>query len=196
VRELVIQPEIRLEGHGVRLDPLTPADDPELFAATPPDTFRYFPWQPREWTLDAFGEFMDGARSDQTRRAFVVRAGGAVVGCSSYLDIRPRHLGVEVGATWYAASARGTFVNPACKLLLLGHAFDVMGCERVQLKCDARNERSARGIAGIGATFEGSLRRHMVMPDGHLRDTAMFSIIRPEWPAVRARLLARLGAAG
>ncbi len=198
MRTLKVLGEIRLSGFGVRLDPLSAADDAELFGVTPADTFRYFPFQPREWTAGAFAEYMEQARGDGARRALVARRldTGRVVGCSSYLDIRASHLGVEIGATWYGEESRGTWVNPACKVLMLEHAFEVMGCERVQLKCDARNQRSARGIAGIGAKFEGTLRKHIVMPDGFVRDTAMYSVIREEWPGVRAGLEARLGRLG
>jgi len=184
---------ITLTGFGVTLRPYASSDAPALHAVSPPETFRYFPWQPADASLGAFEEFMRGALADAARLTFVVEHAGRVVGSTSYLEIRPKHLGVEIGATWYAPDRRGTIVNPASKLLLLAHAFDVLACERVQLKCDSRNTPSVRGITKLGATFEGTLRKHIVMPDGYLRDTAMFSIVRSEWASVREGLKKRVG---
>lgn len=192
-----------MRGYAIELVPYDASLAPALFAATPRDTFRFFPSWPEgfpDFTLPAFMAWMDSHLSpDPARnRRFVVRdiATGAVLGSSSFLDIDPRNRAVEVGATWYAQAARGTRVNPACKLLMLTHAFESPSwgspCERVQLKCDARNERSAAAIAKLGAVREGVLRRHRVCSDGFVRDTLFFSIIRDEWPAVRERLLARL----
>jgi RimJ/RimL family protein N-acetyltransferase len=123
---------------------------------------------------------------------FVVRdRAGQVVGSSSYYDTDEAHFMTEIGATWYAQASRGTVVNPECKLLMLAHAFDC-GAERVQLKCDGRNVISQRAIAKLGAVREGTLRRHRVNdPERFLRDTVMFSILREEWPGVRAGLEAR-----
>lgn len=185
---------VTLAGFGVTLRPYAPTDAAALHAVSPPETFRYYPFQPADGSLGAFERFMQDALNDPTRLTFVVERDGGIVGSTSYLDIRPRHLGVEIGCTWYERASRGTSVNPACKLLLLAHAFDVLGCERVQLKCDARNTPSVRGITKLGAAFEGALRKHIVMSDGYIRDTAMFSIVRSEWPRVRDGLLARLGA--
>jgi RimJ/RimL family protein N-acetyltransferase len=125
-------------------------------------------------------------------------SGGAkvkLVGQSCYLNPRPRDAGVEIGSTWYAGSAQGTFVNPAAKLLLIGHAF-ACGAERVELKTDALNARSRAAMLKMGATFEGIHRRHMRRADGTLRDTAWFSVLREEWPEVKAGLEARLAAYG
>ena len=118
---------------------------------------------------------------------------GVVAGSSSYLDIAPADGRIEIGSTWYGDPWRGTCLNPSAKLLLLEHAFDVLGATRVQLKTDARNERSRRAIAGIGASFEGILRKHSLRADGPgLRDVAMFSITDEDWPGVRALLEARI----
>ena len=117
--------------------------------------------------------------------------GDRIVGQTCFLEIRAPHDGVEIGGTWYAPSVQGGAVNPASKLLLLSHAFD-SGAERVELKTDALNERSRAVIAKLGAHFEGIHRRHMRRGDGSMRDSAYYSIIREEWPAVRAGLEARL----
>lgn len=182
-----------LRGAHVTLEPMdTERDAPALFAITPPGTFDWFLSKPPEWTLPAFSQWLIKLQSRLGAMGFVVRdAAGQVVGSSSYYDTDEAHFMTEIGATWYALSARGTVVNPECKLLMLAHAFDC-GAERVQLKCDGRNIISQRAIAKLGAVREGVLRRHRVNePERFLRDTVMFSILREEWPAVRAGLEAR-----
>ncbi|MEO0482607.1 MAG: GNAT family protein [Planctomycetota bacterium] len=115
------------------------------------------------------------------------------VAVSLFADIRPEHRGLEIGYTWIAPSRRGGFVNPEMKLLLLRHAFDTLGMIRVMLKTDVRNARSQAAIAKLGAKREGVLRKHQLMPDGHIRDTVVFSITDDEWPNVKAGLIERLG---
>lgn len=117
---------------------------------------------------------------------------GQAFGSSSLFDIDPTRRSLEVGHTWVGASHRRTAANTEAKRLLLGHAFEAMGAQRVQLKCDARNLRSAAAIERIGGVREGVLRSLVVLPDGHRRDTLVFSILDSEWPAVKARLDAML----
>ena len=117
----------------------------------------------------------------------------ARLGSARFTHIFPAHRRAEIGGTWYAREAQGTAVNPEAKLLLLGHAF-AAGLRRVELVCDARNARSRAAILKLGAREEGRLRAHMVLPDGGRRDSLMFSITDEDWPAVRARLEARLAA--
>jgi RimJ/RimL family protein N-acetyltransferase len=136
----------------------------------------------------ALSEVKSGARM-----LYTVYVGSRVVGMTGLMSIRPADAGVEIGHTWYASDVQGGAVNPAAKLLLLDHAF-ACGAERVELKTDARNARSRAAIAKLGAQFEGVLRKQMRIGDGTLRDSAFFSIIREEWPAVRAGLEARLAA--
>lgn len=121
---------------------------------------------------------------------FVVidRRDGRVAGTTRFMDVNVAHLGLEIGCTAYGRDWRRTRMNTECKLLLLRHAFEGLGAQRVQLKCDARNAASRAAIERIGATFEGILRRHRVLEDGFVRDTAMYSIIAPEWERVRERL--------
>lgn len=134
------------------------------------------------------------------RQAYVVRlaqtspAGdeGTVVGTSSLGEADLVNERVHLGWTAYGPRWWGSFVNPECKLLLLGYAFDECGFGRVKLQTDALNDRSQAAIAGIGATREGVLRRHLRRADGSFRDTVVFSIIKAEWPDVRRRLEARL----
>jgi RimJ/RimL family protein N-acetyltransferase len=117
--------------------------------------------------------------------------GGKIVGQSCYLTIRERDAGVEIGGTWYRREAQGTAINPAAKLALLDNAF-AQGAERAEFKTDALNAASRAALTKLGATFEGIHRRHMRRPHGTMRDSAYFSIIREEWPEIRARLEARL----
>ncbi len=157
-------------------------------------------------------ETVDKYLADDLRRAAggeyapfaqIDAASGAVIGHTSYLAPRwwpgeDRLLAVEIGSTWLAPRARGTALNSAAKLLLLTHAFESLGVERVDIKTDARNAPSRAGILAIGATFEGILRswQPSAAADeaGRPRDTAMHSIVRAEWPGVRARLETRIAA--
>lgn len=132
------------------------------------------------------------ARGAELPFVVIDRRDGRIAGTTRFMDIMPAHRNLEIGVTAYGAPWRRTPVNTECKLLMLAHAFDTLACERVQLKCDARNERSRAAILRIGATFEGILRRHRVLEDGFVRDTAMYSIIRDEWSAIRARLTGML----
>jgi RimJ/RimL family protein N-acetyltransferase len=126
------------------------------------------------------------------RWPWVVRDAGTVVGTTSYLELSLPDARVEIGHTVYTPAVWGSTVNPACKLLLMGWAFD-HGFGRVQLKTDIRNLRSQRAIAKLGATYEGVLRRYQRRADGTVRDTVMFSVTAEEWPEVRERLEVRIG---
>ena len=117
-----------------------------------------------------------------------------LIGSTSYLDVNPRHKRVEIGSTWYEPAVWGTAVNPECKLLLLAHAFEVLGVNRVALVTDLRNEHSQAAIAKLGAVREGVLRAHMVTQGERVRDSVVFSIVAPEWPRVKERLTGRLSA--
>jgi len=114
------------------------------------------------------------------------------VGSTRYFDIRPEHRGLEIGWTWLGLRWQRTAANTECKFLLLRHAFEELGALRVQLKTDARNLKSQRAIERIGGVREGVLRAHMVLPDGFVRDTVMYSITAGEWPETKRRLEARL----
>ena len=121
-------------------------------------------------------------------------AAGTVIGTSSYLDVSVIDARLEIGSTAYDRRVWGTAVNPEAKLLLLSHAFDVLGAGRVQLKTDVRNQRSQRAIARLGARYEATLRRYQRRSDDTVRDTVLFSILAEEWPAVRAGLEGPAGA--
>ena len=113
---------------------------------------------------------------------------GRVAGATRYLNIMAKDRGLEIGGTWYGPEFQRTAVNTECKYLLLYHAFETLGCIRVQLKTDLRNERSQKAIERIGAVREGVLRNHMILPDGRYRHSVFYSILDTEWPQVKERL--------
>ena len=124
--------------------------------------------------------------------ATIDKTSGRAIGSSRFMSIVPEHKRLEIGWTWLATSFQRTGVNREAKLLQMTHAFETLGANRVEFKTHVLNERSRAALLGIGATFEGVFRQHTIMPDGSLRDSAYFSVISPEWPAVKARLRAGL----
>jgi RimJ/RimL family protein N-acetyltransferase len=187
---------VTLEGRYVGLEPLAPRHAEELAAvACDEEIWRYMPADLS--TIERMRAWIDETLALQAAGAAlpfatIERAGGRAIGSTRYLTIMPKDRGIEIGWTWLARSAWRTPVNSECKYLLLRHAFETLGCIRVQLKTDKRNERSRRAIERIGGQFEGILRQHMVLRDGTYRDSAYYSIIDSEWPAVKARLEAGL----
>ena len=191
-----------LDGVHVRLEPLTMEHADGLLAASQEDRSTY------GWTRTPDGPagvvaYIDAAHDDD-RIPFATywKPEDRVVGSTSFFPEwwgeaadRPPDV-VEIGATFLAASAQRTPVNTEAKLLMLTHAFEVWGVQRVSLKTDARNERSRAAIERLGARYDGTLRRHMPAygPGGGPRDSAFFSILSEEWPAVKSRLQTRLGA--
>lgn len=115
-------------------------------------------------------------------------ASGKLAGSSSYLDVRLGHGGLEIGFTWYGKEFQRTHINTATKLVLFSHAFEDLHANRVQLQTDSRNLASQRAIERLGAVKEGVLRKHKTYPDGHIRDSVMYSVTIDEWPRVRTRL--------
>jgi RimJ/RimL family protein N-acetyltransferase len=113
---------------------------------------------------------------------------GRVVGATRFLEMRPEHLSLEIGGTWYAPEFQRTAVNTECKYLLLSYAFEKLKCIRVQFKSDKRNIASIRAIERLGAVQEGVLRNHYILPDGTLRDSVFFSILDKEWPGIKLKL--------
>ncbi|MGO4573696.1 GNAT family N-acetyltransferase [Microvirga sp. 2TAF3] len=122
----------------------------------------------------------------------VVRDGDKVVGSTRYMNIDATNHRVEIGTTWIARSWQRSFVNSHAKFLMLRHAFEELDCNAVELRTHVLNDQSRAAIERLGAKLDGILRRHMIMPDGHIRDTVVYSIIREEWPAVKARLEDRI----
>ena len=187
-----------LQGERVRLEPLDARHVPGLLeAAADPATWTWLfgrldnETALRAWLADALRARDAGA---EMPFATLDTKTGRVVGSTRYLAIVPAHRRLEIGWTWLAPATWGTGINVEAKLLLLTHAFDELGAMRVELKTDARNERSRAAILALGAQFEGVFRKHMRMPDGRIRDSAWYAITDDDWPAVRSRLEARLAA--
>jgi N-acetyltransferase len=183
-----------LEGRIVRLEPLSREHEDGLWdASRDPRTWRWLSiLQPQ--TRDELRAWIDEAlESADTPFATVLVETGAAAGSTRFLNRRLEARSVEIGWTWLTPSAWGTGANVEAKLLMFEHAFETMGCRRVELKTDALNDRSRRAIEALGAGFEGIHRKHMLVRDGERRDSAWYSVIDDEWPDVRANLLRRLG---
>lgn len=136
----------------------------------------------RQWIAEAL------AAPGQLPFAVVETGKDRVVGSTRYLNIRPEHRSLEIGWTWLGQDWLRTAINTEAKLLLLSHAFERLGCVRVEFKTDARNERSQRALQRIGATREGVMRKHMIVQGSFVRDSVYFSIIQQEWSELKARL--------
>ena len=182
-----------LEGRHVRLEPMTEAHVPALAEIGVGQDF---------WDFMVYGDMkteddMRGWVNDILSRAekgtdlpftVVHLESGREAGATRYLNIMPGDRSLEIGGTWYGLDFQRTAVNTECKYLLLRHAFETLGCIRVQLKTDSRNERSQKAIERIGAKKEGILRNHMILPDGHIRHSVFYSVLDSEWNDVKARL--------
>ena len=187
---------VTLEGRQVRLEPLADVHMEGLMRHGDDDELWRYLTYARAHPADSVRAWSEAVRAAQAKGdglawAIVDAVSGEAVGGTTFLDVSLADKRLEIGNTWLGKAAWRTAINTEAKLLLLTHAFETLGCNRVQLKTDARNERSQVAIARLGAVREGVLRAHMVMPDGWLRDTVMFSILAAEWPAVRTRLKAR-----
>ena len=188
-----------LEGKIVRLEPLARRHEKGLFEAARDE--RVWRWMLYDaggsrqrfhaWLEDALA-----ASSAGTEAAFAtVDAGtGEPVGSTRYLSLRPEHRGLEIGWTWLAPAHWQTGANVEAKLMMLEHAFERLGCLRVEFKTDSRNERSRAALAALPAQFEGIFRKHMLVRGGERRDSAYYSIIDDEWPEVRGNLMRRIDA--
>lgn len=189
------QPErVTLTGRFVRLEPIEERHRDDLLAAAAEDpvTFRYM-GSDLSVGASAWSAYLaDAQRPDYVAWATVDAATGRAIGSTRFGDIAPEHGRVEIGWTWIAPSHQRSALNTEAKLLQLTYAFDELGATRVALKTDGRNLRSQAAIARLGAQREGTLRRHLRLPDGFIRDTVYFSILAEEWPAVKARLEERL----
>jgi RimJ/RimL family protein N-acetyltransferase len=190
-QQMNVEPLI-LEGTHVRLEPLTIEHLEALTAiGLDPDLWRWT--LARNQTPEDMRRYVETALAEQRAGqslpfATVVRSSGEVVGATRFASIDRTHRRVEIGWTWIARRWQRTVVNTEAKYLMLRHAFEVWGCLRVELKTNAKNERSRRAILRIGATEEGTLRKHQLNADGTSRDSVYFSIIDDEWPSVKERL--------
>ncbi|WP_407571209.1 GNAT family N-acetyltransferase [Deinococcus altitudinis] len=166
------------------LRPLTEADFGPLMALAQAHDAEYLHMAVHPGTLP----FYRGGLDAPDQMVFVKLVGGELAGSTRYLEMRPAHRGLEIGSTWLAPAFMRTGANRAFKRLAMAHAFEESGMARVQIKTDIRNVRSQTAIERLGAVREGVLRQHMVRPDGTMRDTVMYSVIRAEWPEMKERL--------
>lgn len=183
---------VTLEGRVARLEPLVVDHVPDLQRAAA-DGRLWRLWVTSVPEPDATRRYVEDALDAQARGTalpFVVRRlqDGEIVGSTRYCHAEPAHRRVEIGYTWYSASAQRTGVNTDCKRLLLAHAFDTLGAIAVELRTHFHNRASRRAIERLGARQDGVLRQHQIMPDGTLRDTVVYSILDREWPTVRRGL--------
>jgi len=186
-----------LAGRTVRIEPLAAAHEAGLrAAASDPRVWRWMPMDPTRsdetfhaWMTDALARAAAGLDAPF---CILRAADGEPLGSSRYLALRPEHRGLEIGWTWLSPVAWGTAANAETKLLLMEHAFERLGCIRVEFKTDALNERSRAALEALPVRFEGIFRKHMLVRDGALRDSAWYSVTDEEWPVVRQNLLDRL----
>ena len=192
---IVLEPAV-LEGHGIRLEPLTDAHT-EALATAVTDGRLWELWFTSIPEPSGMDEYVAGALKGQREGhmlPWAVRelATDTIVGTTRYHDVVPALDRVEIGYTWYRQSRQRSNVNTTCKMLLMAHAFDTVGCKVVGIRTDAFNFRSQRAIEGLGAKKDGVIRHYNVRKDGTARDTVMYSILAAEWRDVRRHLELRL----
>lgn len=183
---------VTLTGRRIRLEPLDERHLDDLARVAADDVvFRWITNKPmddpalRAWYAQAM-ENAEAAR--EVPFATIDLDSGRAIGSSRYMTITPEHRRLEIGWTWLGTAYQRTGINREAKLLQLTHAFETLDAQRVEFKTHARNVASRTALLGIGATFEGVLRHHTIMPDGSNRDSAFYGVIAPEWPAVKVRL--------
>lgn len=189
---------VELRGRHVSLEPLSAEHNEALKAAAADGEL----WNlrvtsvPRPEQMEANTAYRLGLRAQGTMMPFVVRrqSDAAIVGATTYMNIATEHRRVEIGSTWYAKSAQRTVINTEAKLLLLTHAFEQLDCIAVEFRTHRMNRQSRTAIERLGAKLDGVLRSHMIVRDGELRDTCVYSITAPEWPTIKAELLSKVSA--
>ena len=193
--DLIIE-KVTLEGRHVRLEPLSRGHHVDLTAVgLEPELWRWIPTQVR--TPEEMNAYIETALQEQERGvslpfAIILKSSGRAIGSTRYGNIDRTHHRVEIGWTWVGPAWQRTAVNTEAKYLLLRHAFETLGCMRVELKTDSLNERSRAAILRIGAREEGTFHNHMITSTGRIRHTVYFSVIDSEWPDVKARLQDKL----
>lgn len=188
---------VALENAHVRLEPLAETHrEPLRRAGDDPDLWRYNSLNQYNKTYDRWYDWSlkTGLAGETQTFAIKDKRSGEWGGSSSYLAITPVFRRLEIGSTWYAKPFQGGAMNPAAKHALMQHAFEKLGAIRVEFKLDRRNARSWAAMRKLGATEEGILRHHMLLPDGYRRDSVFFSVLEAEWPRVKAGLETRLAA--
>jgi RimJ/RimL family protein N-acetyltransferase len=200
-RDRYVEP-VMLEGRHVRLEPMARERAGEIAQALAAAAADGSMWESKVTTIpqpEGMRAYVDQALAELdagVSMPFVTvdRASGRVVGTTRYMNIEAPHRRLEIGTTWLGRSAQRTALNTEAKYLMLRHAFETLGCIAVDLRTHEKNIQSRTAIERLGARLDGILRHHRIMPDGSLRNTASYSIIDGEWPAVKARLEARLAA--
>jgi RimJ/RimL family protein N-acetyltransferase len=188
---------VLLDGKFVCLEPLSEDHIPGLsLAGNDPSIWKYTVYGEvtSQEKMEAWVRDMLARKADGTDQPYAVRhlETNRLAGATRFIEIRPAHRGLEIGGTGYGTDFQRTPVNTESKYLLLRHAFESLGCIRVQFKADSRNERSLKAIERIGAVREGLLRNHMILEGGVIRHSVYFSILDTEWPKVKNQLEARL----
>jgi RimJ/RimL family protein N-acetyltransferase len=187
---------VTLQGHHVQLVPLSQDHHDALIAAVSDGELwkLWYTTAPSPETMEAAIEKRLAQHRAGSMLPFTVidRATGEPVGMTTYMNIDAANRRVEIGSTWYAKRVQRTALNTEAKLLLLSHAFETLGCIAVEFRTHFLNQQSRRAIERLGAKLDGILRSHSVAANGTLRDTAVYSIIAPEWPAIRAHLVWQL----
>ena len=184
-----------MESNRVQLRPLLQKDAQSLYSnvGTDPEIFQWMtfagPTSPEDYEKLTARLIKESETDFRKSFGVILKETGEVIGHTSYMDFQVRNRSIEIGTTFYSKNYWRSFVNTECKLLLLTNAFEVQKLHRVTLKTDGKNLRSQTAIKRIGATYEGALRENMQRPDGSWRDTAYFSILESEWPAVKDRLV-------
>jgi RimJ/RimL family protein N-acetyltransferase len=197
--EALYHEPVTLETRHVRLEPLTPGHAEGLFEAYAGDSelWAYLPW-PVPYTLEDIRAWLAAALERQEQGlcvpfAVVSKETERAIGSTSYIEPSAANRHIDIGWTWYGRKYWRSAVNTECKYLLLQRAFEVLGCIRVGLRCDLRNERSQRAIERIGGVREGVLRKAQILPDGHERYVVYYSLLDEEWPARKAWFEEQLG---
>lgn len=190
--------DVTLAGLHAVLEPLAPAHEDGIRLAVEDGQLwkLWFTSVPRPEGVGEYIQNLLGQKDRGVACPFVVRdlASGGIVGGTRFLNIDAANRRLEIGGTWYSQSVQRTGVNTECKLLLLAHAFEKLGCVAVEFRTDWFNKRSQAAIERLGAKRDGVLRNHMIMPDGRVRDTVVYSIIENEWPGVKRNLQHKLEA--
>jgi len=187
---------ITLAGRFVTLEPLSPAHLTGLQDAVSDGELwnLFFTTIPTPEAMPLWLETALTSQSEQTASPFVVRENfsGDIVGTTRYCNVETKHKRLEIGYTWYAKRVQRSAVNTECKLLLLRHAFEQLQCHAVEFRTDWLNQNSQRAIERLGAKRDGILRNHMVLPNGRIRDTVIYSILNSEWSGVQQNLSFKL----
>ena len=185
---------VLLKGQNIQLEILDTKHRDDLYQAAQDEIISQY--MPNKIQGDKFYRWFDAALNKKTEQQlpFVVRrqTDGKIIGSSRYYDIQAEHHRLAIGYTWYIPEVWGTVVNPECKYLLLQHAFEKLSANRVEFIIDARNTRSRAAVKKLGAIEEGLLRQHVILENGFIRDSVVFSIIQSEWSVVKTSLEQRL----